>query len=257
MMTEAEVKSRATIVPPRRVENFWDEKHNELLVRLERDPLDDFLQWSLIQATMFVGRAPYTYSELQYVKQYTSWWPDRMKESHVGRPTTHTHLRTSGNAIHQAYHLARFLQETGTHLPQNARILEIGGGYGRLAQLFWDIGYRPDYTIYDLPAFSLLQEYYLSRVGVSVHCISQPSQANGRYDLIIGLWSLSEMDPAMRYVMLRRATADAYLFGLQHSWNELDNVDWFSDWIDTECFHRQWQLLPIEHLNAHYYLFGS
>lgn len=255
-LTQEEVRAEAAAMPPRRVERYWDAKHNELLERLENDPLDDFLQWSLIQATMFVGDAPYIYGELQYVKEHTAWWPDALAEKGVGQPIVKEYLNTSGNAIHQAYHLARFLSTTGLPLRRNLRILEIGGGYGRLAELIYELGYQPDYTIYDLPAFSLLQRYYLSQVGVPARCVSRPPEIDGHYDLIIGLWSISEMDPAMRYILLRRATASRYLFGLQHNFEDAENSEWFPQWSQTERGHLHWQLEPIEHLNAHYYYYG-
>ena len=83
---------------------------------LEEDPRE-FLTWDVVTGSMFVGNRPFIDSELSYLMHRPDWkqvWEDILEEDFAGGPKPYKGYRqSSGNRIHQAYHLARFEQETG------------------------------------------------------------------------------------------------------------------------------------------------
>jgi len=116
-------------------------------------------------------------------------------------------------AIYQAWRIHSLLAGVA-----NPRVLEIGGGLGRTAQMAWQMGTR-DYTVIDLPFTAVSQAYFLMRTlgeeNVRLHGESddgvrtrvkllQPAaflESTDRYDLIVNVDSLPEMS---------RPTAEKY-----------------------------------------------
>jgi hypothetical protein len=84
-----------------------------------------------------------------------------------------------------------------------ARVLEIGAGLGRNALYAHALGIS-DYTIVDLPITMVAQRYFLGRCGVSAKFMSPDEfyASAERYDLVVNVDSLSEMD---------RSVAGAYI----------------------------------------------
>src|SRR5207244_11597755 len=54
-----------------------------------------------------------------------------------------------------------------------ACVLEFGGGYGSMCRLFHNLGFRGRYLIFDLPAFSALQRFFLRSIGM---CVGSPEE---------------------------------------------------------------------------------
>ena len=72
----------------------------------------EFLRWGVISGTMFVAKARYILTELNYVKQRTDWdtrWRTAIKESPTGHPLPYLfYPESSGNLIHHAYNVDQF-----------------------------------------------------------------------------------------------------------------------------------------------------
>jgi len=218
---------------------------------------------------MFVPFAPYTRKELGFLKASGQWdatWRNAIREQTAGLPAPYLfYPASSANAIHHAYHLCRFEHDSGQPIRSFQTILEFGGGYGSMCRLCHNIGFKGNYIIYDLPAFSALQRFYNSslpacpriRTVSDLRTLSADlDQIQGKRRLLIATWSLSEspLDVRQRIVELV-SDFDAVLIGYQSEFGEIDNEAYFSEL--QNLFPRfQWLTSPIPHLPGNGYLFG-
>lgn len=109
-------------------------------------------------------------------------------------------------ALYQAWRIKQLVKGM-----ENPRILEIGAGLGRTAYYAHELGIK-DYTIVDIPLTATAQAYFLGRThGEDQICLDGESRVNssekikiftpqtflggdGKYDLIVNVDSLTEMD---------------------------------------------------------------
>lgn len=255
----------------------WSTNITRLKSLIEKEDPRAFLRWDVIRDTMFVVQAPYSWNELRYLRARRDWrrrWAQAIRESRVGRPLRLPfYPATSGNLLHHAYHLARFEEATLLPAHQFSDVVEFGGGYGSMCRLFFNLGFKGRYVIFDLPAFSYLQKYYLSSlgltvsrelsVGASVSCVSDIrellhhiSQLGGDGAIFIATWSLSvasEEDRQPLETVLR--TFSAVLIAFQERFGEVDNRIYF-DRLRSSIAGMDWRSTAISHLPGNYYLFG-
>jgi len=232
---------------------FWTDQRETLRQLLAGDR-ERFLHWPLIIGTMFYLPPP---DELQYLQGLPDWpfVRDLIKDPGVGGADLDPVLQTNGNIVHHAYSIFRFEHATGHHLDGNDAVLEIGGGYGNFCRLLMKRGFAGSYTIYDLPEFLQLQEWYLGRTLAAdarrriTFTTSLPAVA----DLIIGLWSISEMPFDLRD-RIKALAPKYFLIGYQQEFFGLDNVDYFRRWERDEDY--RWTHVAIPHIKDNYYLFG-
>lgn len=241
-----------------------------------------FLQWRLITQTMFPSRAPYISKELAYLRNRPDWrsrWKAAIREIPVGHPARYIlYPASSRNLIHQAYHLALFEERSGIAVDKMDLLFEFGGGYGSMCCLVHRLGFRGSYVIFDLPAFSALQLYYLRTAGLSatagsgdgglsegIACISNPKQLQRLlrdvselgHSLFLALWSVSEVG-----LELRRKTAElvsgfkSFMIAYQDLFGEVDNKAAFADW-QKSLPGVAWRSFPIQHSPGNTYLIGS
>jgi hypothetical protein len=177
-------------------------------------------------------------------------WQYALQVPHFGPDDYSTGTRYSMNLIHQAYHLTQWERVTGRRIEQLDTIVEFGGGYGAMALLCRRMGFEGKYVIYDLPEFSLLQEYYLSQFGMLDKTEWNPKKKPKDVDLFMALYSLSEVEPGerMRYLP---SVVDSYLFLYSGQWEKWNNVEWFqkelpSKWRQNDKV--EWQHTEIAHL---------
>lgn len=230
----------------------WDLRQNVL----NNDP-EDFLNWPGLVTTMFVGNAPYIDYEISRLnEELDSNLSDVLKEPRFGNPAIYhydAYLKTSGNLIHQAYHLSHF----DGWLLELETIVEIGGGYGAMALICHRLGFRGRYIIYDLPEFSLLQQYYLSNVGVpDVEFVTQIDNKQTEADLLIGLYSLNEMPLHARSAIIDLCPAQSYLIAYGANWGGVDNMAWASGLMKHKRGYN-WRNWNIPHLPNCWYLAGD
>lgn len=222
----------------------WDNYRQSLRQHLANDNLDDFLQWSTIQATMFVGNAPYV--EPEFLELTQNDYPIRLDnrisqvltEVATGNPTLLWDW-TSGNLIHQAYHLKQWLDRTKQDITQIQSIVEIGAGYGAMCLILRRLGFTGLYVIYDLPELVTIQQYYLSKtIGVENILWVEPL-ANGlataslSCDLLIASHSLSEMPITERERLLSQVATKEYLFASSYEYEGVDNAAWFQQFAGS------------------------
>lgn len=222
--------------------------------------VENFLTWSTLHATMFVGNgAHFTEAEMKALKDDGfDRWKIALAESDVGNPLRlKGHEYTSGNLVHQAFHLMQWEQLSGKHVEELESIVEFGGGYGSMCAIVRRLGFEGKYTIIDNLEMSLLQQYYLSNLGFEA-TFSQTVKHNfvppGRANLLIAAYSLSEVSEELRSAFLSETDFDEYLFvhqGIYAGMLVREMFDPFAkarsdkEWIDRNS--------PIR---AHRYLIG-
>ncbi len=232
---------------------------------------------------MFVGNENYVIDELNFLKRSPQWkerWRRAIVEVPVGRPRRFLlYPRSSGNLIHQAYHIARFEQEMSYRVEDAKYILELGGGYGSMCRLLLTLGFGGKYVLFDLPPFSELQKLYLQLSGIQVAstdsgygewaqvlCVTDMEALETivrkyfhRGAVFIATWSLSESPfDVRRQVVNLFEKFTGILIAYQKQFEDVDNGAYFQGLMEGKTSF-QWRNVPIQHLAAHgdhYYLFG-
>jgi hypothetical protein len=248
---------------------------------LNYDPRE-FLRWDVILRTMSVTHANYLSPELKYLKSRHDWnkrWCEAIQESPAGHPIPHwQYPNSSGNLIHHAYHLAQFEEKAAMRVNNMNCIFEFGGGYGSMCRLFYNLGFQGRYVIFDLPAFSALQEFFLKSIGITIHsldsfkiakkgalCISDLEQLKAILSnhieasdsMFIATWSISEAPMDLRNSILSLTSSfKAFLIGYQDRFGEVNNIDFFKNWAVAHG-DIEWHDWQIEHIpNHNRYLVG-
>ena len=233
---------------------FWTEQRAALREQLAAGDRETFLRWPLIVATMFYPLVP---EELQYLKEHPDWTFIRslLEDPGVGgAEPIDPSLRTNGNIVHHAYHIFRFEAALGHRLVGDGRILEIGGGYGNFCRLVFQRGFAGKYRIYDLPEFLELQRWYLGRTLARADVEYLSTLPSAPVDVLVGLWSISEMPFALRDRI--KALAPRYfLLAYQQEFYGLDNVEYFERWRSDQDY--AWHDIEIPHIKGDRYLFGA
>jgi len=217
-----------------------------------------FMDWPPIYHCMLVAHWPnaieYEFKALPddklWGKAIEGVVPNSQKDWYKG---DHTY---SMNLTHQAYHLHRFQETTGKQIADMEIIVEIGGGYGAMALVARRLGFKGKYIIYDLPEFSLLQQWYLSQVGIEgVDFVTELPKKSILVDLLIGVYSLSEMPIELRNNIISKWVPYNYLFLYSQNWVDYDNKEYFQTGL---TIHMKWKHEEIQHLpdNGNWYTWG-
>ena len=275
---ELQVSDSADALPS---EATWLSNTNRLReLVLSRDPRR-FLRWDVVTRTMFVSAGRFVSTELDYLKHRPDWhtrWRTAIEESPVGGPLPYIlYPASSGNLITHAYHVAQFEDRTGVQVNDLDYVFEFGGGYGSMCRLFCNLGFRGKYVIFDLPAFSALQRYYLGALGLPVHsaaefvgfatgiaCVSDAQEladvltdhVDTTGNMFVATWSLSESPIGIRDSILPLVSEfQSFLIGYQDRFGEVNNVEFFDGWKQT-IGNVAWHGWRIEHLPGNSYLVG-
>ena len=171
----------------------WDEHRLELRKTVENSKdCANFLRWSTIQATMFVGDAPYIRPEYDALDEAGEYWPTAIKDPGFGNPYLLPYADyTSGNYVHQAYHLKQWVDVTGLRPESLSHVIEIGPGYGALTVIMTRMGFRGHYLHRDFPEMDLLRTYYLDNTLVIPRTSDNGNKI--RHFMFVAICSLSEI----------------------------------------------------------------
>ena len=230
----------------------WERHRWEIIRHAKNDNPERFLRWSTIEATMFPRETRWIRREFDSLE---SRWMEVIREPFFGNPLPMPSCKwTSGNLVHQAYHLSMWESFTGQKICDLSNIYEFGGGYGAMAMIAARAGFDGDYFIQDVPELSILQEYYLSNVGVNAILTTEIPDVEA--DLVIGCYSFSEVPIELRESVLTKVEGKSYLFAYQDTFYEVDNLGWFREFARDRP-HLDWHEIRIEHLPGHYYLMGA
>lgn len=232
---------------------FWSGKRASLRGHIAAgEDVNACLTWPEITSTMFVGNAPYTGLELDALQSSPHWrrYEVALAEDPLGSPPMYNRL-TSGNLIHQCYHLMQWESVTGLRVNELESIVEIGAGYGALCKIIRRLGFAGEYMIFDLPELALLQRWYLGELGIAAAWAGDTPEAMLTPDLLISLWSLSEMSVETQAVYSQYLSPRHYLLAaLDALWEGEDNSAFFRG------LTRFLELQAIEHLPGNFYLIG-
>lgn len=265
-----------------RSEAVWSKNAERLKwLVFHKDPRN-FLRWDVVLRTMCVVNDGFVHRELRFLRTLPDWeerWEPAIEENSTGHPIPYwRYPRSSGNRIHHGYHCARFEAATGMRVDQFGMVVEFGGGYGSMCHLIHRLGFNGKYIIFDLPAFSALQMYYLSSTGLpltapesfsrakrrAILCVSDLAQlrrvlsdgATPASRIFISTWALSEAPIAIRERILPLvSTFDGFLIGYQDRFEDEDNHSFFHEWAGV-CHDIRWLNWEISHLPHNYYLVG-
>ena len=260
----------------------WSNNMNRLHELVLNDEPRRFLQWDVIGQTMAVGNVPYVLKEQKSLMEsplYNSIWRQVITESEIGTPLKSRIIpNSSANLVHLAYHLQQFTEKTAISIDKLGFIFEFGGGYGAMCKLAFSLGFKKKYVIFDLPAFSSLQKYYLKAHGykiltldtfskeeTGVLCVSDLSELQTVIDiskaekdkLFIATWSISETPLKLRskiVPMLDDFTN--FLIAYQNGFEEIDNVNYFKNFSE-KYQNLKWLNWGIAHIPFNNYLVGS
>ena len=226
------------------------------------DDIDDFLRWSTIQATMFVGNAPYVKEEVTELR-----FTKTIADPSFGNPLMFSSLATiSGNFTHQQYQLYR-LQKLAVYDISDAKsVFEFGGGYGATCYILHKYGFKGAYHLYDFPELILLQEFYLSNTingkdsegilaEIRFHTDLEP-HLSLKVDLFVAMASFNEAPLRVRQYILDRVTAKRYFIVYNHVFDSINNDKYFEQLAD-ENPDLEWKKEVNEHKSAITFLVGE
>lgn len=234
-------------------------KLNQLALQghLKEEALDNFLRWSTIEKTMFVGDVDFVHREYSDIVRDGCITTGVLEESKVGNPKLLWGW-TSGNLIHQYYHLKQWQDRSRAAVSQLSEVCEIGAGYGAMALICRRLGFTGWYRIFDLPELIKLQRHYLYLTGASTKTLwtSEDYGASKKScDLLIACHSLSEMPITKREQILSQTKASAYLFASAYEFEGVDNQTWFQQFAGSEPGY-DWVFYPHPYQENAFYLVG-
>ena len=243
---------------------------------LAKDPRG-FVDFPVIQDTMFINDASWLLAELQTLEGETNfagrWKPLLKAPSPFPFPRYCEMPSTNGLAVHHAYHLQQFEKATRTDISRFKRLFEFGGGFGHLCRLVHHLGFKGEYVIFDLPEFSALQKFYLEAHDIPAKAEGHASNVvrfhtdmaaacnlmrSAPPDVFIATWSFSEAPPWIRERMMPEIIAARHLLiAYQKRFEEIDNDQFFRGWAAAQtkfdCQFVQIKNLPGEN----YYMFAT
>lgn len=251
-MNPNELREKMAALPEPKTDKqppYWEHWRHQLwqhVVTEQRNPFE-LLGWPEVYHTMLQNH--WLGIPAEEIKALPVHWREQLVAPAGFYPPDYLPGTTySANLVHQAYNLLIWQQWTGRNLAELETIVEIGGGYGALALVARRLGFTGRYLIYDLPEFLLLQEFFLSNNGVTVeYATFKPDKPNAKKkqrlqsDLLVGCYSLSEMDESVRDAFLAQHPAHSYLFLYSSSFEQYDNAAYFRGRLPQTVF---WEFRP-------------
>jgi hypothetical protein len=222
---------------------------------------DILLQYPIINKTMFVGNgAKFTKPEYAFLThpRFNDKYVKLMKMSTYGTPhRSDVDCDTTGNAIHQTYHLAMFEDYSHKDLSGIKLAYEFGGGFGNMAEIISKYSHCV-YTIQDLKACLKMQKKYLQNTCGDGDFSFTPEPIVREYDLFVSTWALSETPLSVRErVEPIIFQSKNVLIAYAATFDEIDNCGYFNRLAEQMVNSHK-----IEHFNIpvmdgnHYYFFA-
>lgn len=234
----------------------WEKYRGNIREAILNGCLSDFINWRVVQQTMFFEAPKVEYSKVKNNHELFS----AISESKIGCPKPYyLNRKTSGNLIHHAYSLSFFLDSIGGLNLDS--VIEFGGGYGSMCRLIRNLGFDKSYIIYDLPEFLSLQEFYLRNVNPkyldnTLMTDKMNDLKGGEECLFIATWSISEAPIKLRDELFSSIKFGYCLIAFQSSFDNIDNYKYFKS-LEINYPEVDFKIFPIEHLKNQFYLIGK
>jgi hypothetical protein len=260
----------------------WEVNTAELIALAQQRDMRAFLTLPPLLRAIFANASPMAKTALEFLASRPDWrerWLPALREDVFGMPPPSPNLPTSSDhLILHTYHAALFESATGTRIDDFDAIIEFGGGYGSFCRLTDRLGFDGRYVVFDMPAFSALQTFYLSALGFRladglpaldrgeilctsdfglVPAILDHPGFRGRRVLFVATWSLSEAPLAVRPpVEPLIAASSGLLFAYQEAHQGIDNVAYVTDLI-RRTPGKAWKTTPALVPGSHYLFFTA
>jgi hypothetical protein len=260
--------------------------NNEITSLINDKKLINFLRNSFIQKMFFIHNRLFIKNELNEIrndKKFFFLWKNLIKEDEVGDPIRYfLYPESSGNRIRQVYHLKKFCDFSNINIKTIKKVIEIGGGYGCMARIFFKISQKIKYVIFDTFEVNLLQYYYLKINKLKVAIENKKSKINLIYSinkfnncinyrnesktLLIANWSLSEMPLKLRNKIIKLIFKIPYIIiSFQDKFENINNFKYFKK-IKKKLDEKGYKTFigSLDHYNnaflntnKHFYLFAK
>ena len=260
--------------------------NNEITSLINDKKLINFLRNPFIQKMFFIHNRLFIKNELDEIrndKKFFFLWKNLIKEDEVGDPIRYfLYPKSSGNRIRQVYHLKKFCDFSNVNIKTIKKVIEIGGGYGCMARIFFKISQKIKYVIFDTFEVNLLQYYYLKINKLKVAIENKKSKINLIYSvnkfnncinyrnesktLLIANWSLSEMPLKLRNKIIKLIFKIPYIIiSFQDKFENINNFKYFKK-IKKKLDEKGYKTFigSLEHYNnaflntnKHFYLFAK
>jgi hypothetical protein len=235
-----------------------------------------FLSWEEIKKSMFYEPP---IEELLLLKKSKNWpkFEKALQENENGRPYPYyAYKKTSGNLINHAYAVSQLIDHTAYQVESEKLVVELGGGYGSMCRLFFNMGFKGQYFVFDFPEFLALQKYFLTSIGIRAEFYDKENQGNDSQVILfsdledlkknmeakngflfIATWSLSESPLHFRREFLDSINNPGYfLIGFQDRFGEVSNADYFNE-LTLKYAKHSWIKSQVPGLSANHYLIGE
>jgi hypothetical protein len=241
---------------------------NEIHKIISKKQLDNFLKNPIIQNIFFIHNRFFIRKELAELRKdkYWSLWKKLIIENDIGRPIRYfLYPKSSGNRIRQVYLIQKFLRNTvQINLNKLQTIIELGGGYGCMAQIFCKLNKKINYNIYDMYEVNLLQYYYLmmnnlktnlSIEKLGINLISKIRDLNKikterDVDLFIANWSLSEFPLKFREKFIPTIKSAKYsIICFQEKFENINNTKFFKGLIKKFKKNYEYKFIDFKYYN--------
>jgi hypothetical protein len=239
----------------------WEFKRNSLRETMLSSNPELFMTWPVVEESLHSGVIPQYTHELSEIVEHMPQqrWLNCVHVPQFGGNSRDGNGAT-GTSIQQAYYLWTLLNETGFNASTANKICEIGGGYGAMALVLWRLGFTGEHTIKDVPEMLLLQEYYLSAIGIGpelhINFEEYDKPTADKQDLTIAMFSISETPIDVRG-RIEIPESDYYMIGYQDAeWVGVTNRDYFERFAESRP-HIDWTDIKREHNGTHRFLIGS
>tara|TARA_Y100000590_G_C15629002_1_gene980454 strand:+ start:82 stop:1026 length:945 start_codon:yes stop_codon:yes gene_type:complete len=240
----------------------------EILKIIKSDNLVKFLRNSFIQNIFFIHNRLFIFFELLELKRDRNWpiWKKLILENDVGTPVRFfLYSNSSGNRIRQVYIIKKFLNSSkSVKLKKIQNIIEIGGGYGCMADIFSKLNNKISYTIYDMHEVNLLQFYFLKmnnhnptlgKVSGKLNLICELNQlykfANTKKNYcFIANWSISEFPIRFRKKFFNTIIRSKYsIISFQENFENINNLKFFNNALVKLRKKFNFNLQTFDHYN--------
>jgi hypothetical protein len=219
----------------------WGQHRNALRNHVATENAYNFLNWSTITATMFVGDFEVTQQELLQLRASprAEVYYRAIQENDIGYPPRMKGAEyTSGSLVHQMYHLMQWERITGKQVENLKEIVEFGGGYGAMYAIAHRMGFKGKYWIFDFSEMLILQQFYLSNLGIlwgqdvtMLDVEKLDKEWVIKPDLLIAIHSLSEAPIEKRDDFVTSCKPNSALFTYQEKFDDIDNKNWFTKFL--------------------------
>ena len=240
----------------------------EIFKIINDNKLNVFLRNPIVQNIFFIHNRLFILKELNELKKDKKWhiWKNMLAENDVGNPIRYfLYPKTSGNRIRQVFILKKFFEsQKNIKIDKIKNIIELGGGYGCMAQIFYKLKTINNYYIYDMYEVNLLQYYYLkmnnckvslSKDNIGITLVNDLKQLKKisktkTIDLFIANWSLSEFPLNFRkefIPMIRRSNSSIISF--QEKFEKINNSKFFKNLVKKLNNTYTYKFINFDHYN--------